>query len=487
MIGMPVPHLTRGVAVAAFGTALALLLSGCGDESTALSDRQQDVRSTQSNVKMTDCASQCTGELDGAKYAIKLPDQWNGTLLLYSHGYRFAAPAPPSFDPVNTNAQISSTDNDGTGSDPLSASLLAAGYALAGSSYKSNGWAAADGVKAGVDLHAQFVKLVGTPKRTYVWGDSLGGLVTELIAEAHPDWVDGAAPMCGVLAGPNYNFDAALDVAFAVKALVDPQLELTGYASQEDASANWQHASAAVQQAAADVSGGGTAKVMFIAALVDAPTATTTYDGHDLPSQVKARVEAVLTALAFGTSGRYELEQRIGGNPSGNADADYAGRIDTAEATLISTVGGKIEALQQQLAATSRVTADATARAAFDELGDPSGLLTVPTVTMHTEQDPLVLVQNETVFAARAAAAKRSARLVQFYIAPPKTYSETTKAPYGAGHCRFTDAQRQGLIDVLDGWVRRSVYPNAAGSAEQLGEGVDPAYQPGPWPAAESS
>jgi pimeloyl-ACP methyl ester carboxylesterase len=361
MIDMSVPQLTRGSAVVALGAALSLLLSGCGDESTALSDRQQNVRSTESNVKLTDCASQCTGELDGAKYAIKLPQKWNGTLLLYSHGYRFAAPAPPSFDPVNTNAQVSSTDSDGTGSDPLTASLLEAGYALAGSSYKSNGWAAADGVKAGTDLHAQFVKLVGTPKRTYVWGDSLGGLVTELLAESHPDWVDGAAPMCGVLAGPNLNFDVALDVAFAVKALIDPQLELTGYSDQQDASANWQHASAAVQKAAADVAGGGTAKVMFIGSLVDAPTATTTYDGHDLPSQVKARVEAVLTALAFGTSGRYELEQRVGGNPSENADADYPTRIDTAEAGLISTVGGDVAKLQQQLAAAPTVTADAWA------------------------------------------------------------------------------------------------------------------------------
>jgi pimeloyl-ACP methyl ester carboxylesterase len=327
---MPVPPLTRGGAVAATGTALALLLSGCGDSSTALSHREQDVRSTDSNVKMTDCASQCTGELDGAKYAIKLPTKWNGTLLLYSHGYRFAAPAPPSFDPVDTNAQVSSTDTDGSGADPLSTSLLAAGYALAGSSYKSNGWAAADGVKAGTDLHAQFLKLVGTPKRTYVWGDSLGGLVTELLAESHPDWVDGSAPMCGVLAGPNYNFDVALDVAFAVKALIDPQLKLTGYTSQDDASANWQHAAAAVQKAAADVAGGGTAKALFIGSLVDAPTATQTYDGHDLPSQVKARVEAVLTALAFGTSGRYELEQRVGGNPSDNSKADYLSRIDTA-------------------------------------------------------------------------------------------------------------------------------------------------------------
>jgi pimeloyl-ACP methyl ester carboxylesterase len=484
---MPVPPLTRGGAVAATGTALALLLAGCGSSSTALSKREQDVRSNDSNVKMTDCASQCTGELDGAKYAIKLPTKWNGTLLLYSHGYRFAAPAPPNFDPVDTKAQVSSTDSDGSGSDPLSTSLLDAGYALAGSSYKSNGWAAADGVKAGTDLHAQFLKLVGTPKRTYVWGDSLGGLVTELLAESHPDWVDGAAPMCGVLAGPTYNFDVALDVAYAVKTLIDPQLKLTGYTSQDDASANWQHAAAAVQKAAADVAGGGTAKALFIGSLVDAPTATQTYDGHDLPSQVKARVEAVLTALAFSTSGRYELEQRVGGNPSDNSKADYSTRIDTAEASLVSTVGGNVDKLQQQLAAGTRVTADPAARAAFEKLGDPTGKLTAPTVTMHTEQDPLVLVQNETVFAGRVRNEQRSGQLVQFYIAPPKTYSETEKAPYGAGHCRFSDGQRLGLIKVLDGWVRQSVYPSPGGSAGLIGQGLDPAYAPGPWPAAESS
>ena len=484
---MPVPHLRRSGALAAAGTALALLLSGCGPESTPVSDREQNVRSTDSNVKMTDCASECAGELNGAKYSIKLPQRWNGTLLLYSHGYRFAQPAPPNFDPVNTNPQVTSTDNDGSGSDSLTASLLEAGYALAGSSYKSNGWAVADGVKAGVDLRAQFVKLVGTPKRTYVWGDSLGGLITELLAEAHPEWVDGAAPMCGVLAGPNRNFDAALDVAFAVKTLIDPQLKLTGYTDQQDATANWQHASEAVQKAAADVAGGGTAKVMFIASLVDAPTATQTYDGHDLPSQVKARVEALLTALAFGTSGRYELEQRVGGNPSGNSEADYASRIDAREADLIGTVGGKVDPLLQQLSAGQRVSADPTARSAFEALGDPTGKLTAPTITMHTEQDPLVLVQNETVFADRVAAAKHSDDLVQLYIAPPKTYSETDKAPYGAGHCRFSDGQRLGLINVLDGWVRRSMYPSPSGAATLIGAGADPAYRPGKWPGAESS
>jgi hypothetical protein len=475
----------RGPALVACCAAGALLLSGCASASTALSGRQKAVQATGNNVKMTDCKTQCTGEIDGAKYTIKLPQNWNGTLLLYSHGYRFATPAPPDFSPVQTNAQVSSTDSDGTGSDPVSSKLLAEGYALAGSAYKTNGWAVGDGVKAGEQLHDQFVKLVGTPKRTYVWGDSLGGLITEVLAESNPSWVDGAAPMCGALAGPLYNFDVALDVAVAVKALIYPQLKLTGYTSDTEAADNWKAAAAAVEKAAADTAGGGTAKVLFIAALVDAPTATATYDGHDLVSQVKARVEALLTALAFGTSARYELEQRVGGDPSDNTKANYDARIDSAEASTIALTGGKVDQLEKTLDAAPRITADSSARDAIEKLGDTTGALSIPTVTMHTVDDPLVLVQNETVFAGRVSAKQQRGRLVQLYIAPPASYSETAKAPYGAGHCNFSDGQRVGLIDTLDSWVRHGIYPNQAGIGGVIGEGLQPAFIPGPWPGNE--
>ena len=445
------------------------------------------MQSTSTNVAFTDCGAQCTGEIDGAKYSIKLPKQWNGTLLLYSHGYRFAQPAPPDFGPISTDAQVSSTDSDGTGTDAVSQQLLAAGYALAGSSYKSNGWAVADGVKAGQDLHAEFVKLVGMPKRTYVWGDSLGGLITEIIAEQNPTWVDGAAPMCGAVAGPNYNFDVALDVAYAVKALIDPALKLTGYTSATDAANNWKTAAAAVIKAAGDVAGGGTAKVLFIASLVDAPSATATYDGHDAQSQVKARVEALLTALAFGTSGRYELEQRVGGDPSDNTKADYPQRISQSEASLISLAGGNVSKLETALNSVPRVAADAAARASIEALGDTTGKITVPTVTLHTEADPLVLVQNETVLASRARQAGDSGRLVQLFIAPPATFSPTVGAPYGAGHCNFSTAQRVGLISVLDRWVRDAAYPVPAAIGTSLGDGYAPVFAPGPWPGDESS
>jgi esterase/lipase len=55
-------------------------------------------------------------------------------------------------------------------------------------------------VRAGEEIYALFTEQIGTPKRVYVWGDSLGGLITQTLAES-ADWVDGAAPLCGVMAG----------------------------------------------------------------------------------------------------------------------------------------------------------------------------------------------------------------------------------------------------------------------------------------------
>ena len=105
---------------------------------------------------------------------------------------------------------------------------------------------------------------------------------------------------------------------------------------------------------------------------------------------------------------------------------------------------------------------------------------------MHTEADPLVIVQNEGVLAARATKAGAAGLLSQLYIQAPATYPTTTGAPYGAGHCVFSDAQRVALIGTLDRWVRSDVYPSAQGLAGQFGPGLDATYVARPWPAATS-
>src|SRR2546429_565368 len=69
-----------------------------------------------------------TGTLgDGAMYKIECPGgPWNGTLFLYSHGYVVPGSANPAQD---------------AGDRVTGAWLLGHGYALAGSSYATTGWA----------------------------------------------------------------------------------------------------------------------------------------------------------------------------------------------------------------------------------------------------------------------------------------------------------------------------------------------------------
>ena len=97
------------------------------------------------------CAEvECSGVLNGAAYEIVVPEVWNGTLLLYSHGYRSAFPAPPEFEPVDSSAEPA--PGWSSGQREVGEALLARGYALAGSAYAANGWAVEEGIAAGKDL-----------------------------------------------------------------------------------------------------------------------------------------------------------------------------------------------------------------------------------------------------------------------------------------------------------------------------------------------
>jgi pimeloyl-ACP methyl ester carboxylesterase len=482
---MTLPFRSHIAVLAVAAVALVPILSGCGSESTALQQAERE-QSNDRDVAFQGCDEvACTGEIGGAAYEIALPEKWNGTLLLYSHGYRQAEAAPPDFEAPSTAAEPAPGWSGGQ--KEVGQALLDQGYALAGSAYASNGWAVAEGIEAGEKLHNFFVDKVGEPDRTYVWGDSLGGLVTEVLAERNPDWVSGAAPFCGVLAGPVLNLDLALDVAYSVKTLLYPELKLTGFASWEEAVRNWEGAYSAILAAGSDVST-GVPKILVTAALVDAPTKTKTYDGSTIESQVRARAEALLTAVGYATFGRYDIEQRFGGNPSGNDAVDYATRISPEERDLIETVSkGSTNRLLAQLADGERVSADEAAREAFAASGTPSGVVQDPTLTLHTAADPLVLAQNETVFADRAYAAKgRTGDFVQLYTLPPASYSTETGAPSGAGHCNFTEEQRTGAISLLDGWVREGRVPGAAAITEAFAgdESVSQTFSPGPWPVA---
>ena len=121
---------------------------------------------------------------DGAKYLIQVPSKWNGTLVLYSHGYVLPGSSNPAEDV----------------GDPLTgAYLLANGYALGGSSYATTGWAFQQAIPDQIRVLDTFKTLVGAPSRTIAWGHSLGGMVTAGLVQLYPQRFDAALPMCGVM------------------------------------------------------------------------------------------------------------------------------------------------------------------------------------------------------------------------------------------------------------------------------------------------
>ncbi|TQS41501.1 hypothetical protein [Cryptosporangium phraense] len=420
----------------------------------------------------------CSGTIDGVEYQFRLPRVWNGTLLLYSHEYRPADPFPPDFAPGRTDAPVA-------GDDRAADRLLDAGYALAGSAWESNGYAIRDGVRAAQQLYEKFRKNVATPERVYVWGESLGGVVSELLAEREP-WVDGALPMCSTLAGTNPNFDLALDVAFAFKTLLYPRMRLTGYRSYAEARETWLEVR---RRATAAVSGGPdqVGRLMLVSALGNQVWKSRTHDDATTASRTSAGLDILFEVMGFATVGRFDLERRVGGNPSTNVGARYGQRISAQERREMAFVdpGGLDEHLAE-LTAAPRVAADPIARAQAQRLGDPTGALRVPTITLHTGYDATAIVQNETVFGNRALrSAGRTGDLLQVYTTPPARYST---APYGAGHCNFTTDERVGVVSNLDRWVRTGDRPTLTDLAVAMrgtspSTGFDPLFTPGPWPA----
>ena len=145
-------------------------------------------------------AQQLWGVHNGAGYRIEVPNNWNGKLVMWAHGFR------------GTGLELT-VDNH-----PLRAFLIANGYAWAASSYSKNDYDPAQGAKDTHALTQRFNGLVGKPGRTYITGASMGGHVTGIVAEQWPKSYDGAMPICGVL-GDYELFDYFLDFNVAAQTL----------------------------------------------------------------------------------------------------------------------------------------------------------------------------------------------------------------------------------------------------------------------------
>ncbi len=397
-----------------------------------------------------------SGSIGAAQYRIEVPASWNGTLFLYSHGY---------VAPGHVNL---ATDSP---APVISTWLLGHGYAIAGSSYSSTGWALQDAFKDQVALLDLFNQRFSKPKRVIAWGGSLGGIITAGLIQLYPDRFAGAIPLCGVLAGGEATWNAGLDGAYAFKTLLAPTSNLR-LVNITDPAANAQLATNMFDQASATPA--GQARIALIAALGDLPgwfdpagpePAATDYAGQ---AAAQARWESQVD-FAFEFQYRAELEQRAAGNPSSNTGVDYAHQLaisaNRAEVTaLYQAAGLDLAADLRALNSGPRIAADPTAAAYLKRNISFDGNISVPVLTMHTTGDGLVVVQNESAYAAAVRAAGKQDLLRQVFV-------------HRAGHCAFSYAETivliQQMVKRLDTgqWDDAALQPSALNAgAQALGD-----------------
>ncbi len=399
-----------------------------------------------------------TGTLhDGATYLIQVPARWNGTLVLYSHGYVTPGSPNPATDV----------------GDPLTGQwLLSNGYALAGSSYATTGWALQQAIPDQLSTLNTFDRRVGTPTRTIAWGHSLGGMITAALLQVAPDRFTAALPMCGVLGGGVGTWNVALDAAVAVQQLLGPSSGLQ-VVNITDPTTNLGIAETLF--AAAQATPQGRARVALASALGDVPGWFNPASPEPAPTDyVTQEANQYLWETQvdgpFAYALRAELEARAGGNVSWTTGVNFTQQLamssDFAEVQgLYSAAGLSLSADLATLQASTPIAALPKAVKYLTKYITFNGDLDRPVLTLHTTGDGLVVNQAEQAYRNVAQDVGDGQNLREGYVSR-------------AGHCTFTPAETIAAFQTLIHRVDTGMWGDstAADDLEAAATALGPTY-----------
>src|SRR5262245_30209220 len=386
--------------------ALAVLITSCGSHAPTAPIAQRETSSLRAApLTAADAPVHLEGTIGpGALYALDKPANWNGDLVLYMHGY--TTPGSPIALP-----------NNGAIRDKL----LGAGFAVAASSYSENGYAVPEAMRQTHQLRGLFADLVAQPKRVFLFGVSLGGIIGMQLTEKFPQQYDGAFLASGVVGGTRAEVQYISDTKVLFDALFS-SVHLGGlYDPITITNPNTQLIGPVVAAVTAHPESLGILNLVTRHPLAG-------NNGQELTT-------SLITVLGFQVFGATDLPGRMH-DPSffDNAGHNYS------TAQLPSQVTNPINAK------VARFQSTADARAWMDHYGEPSGELRIPVLTMHNTRDPVVPFFHEALLKSAVDARGFSGNLAQ-----------RSKDSYG--HVAFTpDELMQGFTDLVH-WVDTGVKP----------------------------
>ena len=382
-----------------------------------------------------------TGNIDGAPYRIVVPANWNGTLLVYGHGYRDKADHPGEVDNRNPDVAPNAA---------LATALLAQGFALTGSAYKDNGWAVEEGVQDLKNLTTYFRDTYAQPDRTILWAFSMGTVIGFKSMEHFGGIYDGALCGCAVGAGATQSWDAAGDLALAYDTLFGMPAAWGNFGDVRD---DIDFETEVQPKLIAEVTNPANfPKFEFIRLVVGTPGR-----GITPPAPPAFYPGWVFTDMFFTMEARSELERRAAGPIVQNLNRNYS--LTPAEKTYLMGFGipsAVIDGWLMQMNGQRFVDAPNYARNYVEHNADYSGKIKHPVLTMHTVIDPLVTVSNEYEYADTVNSAGRGNLLFQTYT-------------NGNGHCNFTGPQIITAVNAINTWVKDGTKPTAATFPAPLG------------------
>lgn len=418
------------------GEGAAAAAAPCG---TTPSDRVANVliQDPSCGFVAEDGATAYSGVLHGSAYRIEVPDHWNGTLVMYAHGY-------------------AGTGNVVAVSNPqIRDYYIANGYAWAASSYRENGYNVGDGVEDTHDLMVHFSGLTHhrAPRETYMTGVSMGGEITGVEIEQYRGQFTAAMPMCGVL-GANHLFDYFLGANATAAALTGTSID---YPTTADAGAAYVPTYDALVQGEMAKLGITHLTTTSLDAAHPSPAgaawmgAVEQMSGGTRPGFPGAAVYwssfgfAPLTDAPF----LFGVYPGLTGGTIGYADGNVA---DNTKAVYeVDGIPGQTDLEAAMNAAVLRVasTNTQTTNAHRTELPDIAGDPRIPVLSLHDLGDLFVPISMDQIY-ARQVAAHGSNLFVD-------------RAIRGTGHCEFSDDEVSTGFKDLVNWAHTG--HQAAGDA----------------------